>query len=615
MFKLLKKLLKQSEVKKFSQSLAQGKLGPSKTRALLPEEIQQLEAQGNQAQDWSKILVAQQFDASKVRFCTFGGEVILPHFFGSLRTPDGVSLQTGMEFCQVYDSIIGNSHLSQISTMNHMVISMGCVVRNVGSLVNIGTTHFGIGRQLSIGSETGGRTIASFPEMNHQIAWDILGTKDDLATQTQFQELIEEFKNDCLSHYGFLDESVIVQNTQAIRNSWIGAGAIIDGATKVRTSVILSSLEQPVIISDGAIVEKSAIQWGAHVTGNSIVSESILQEVSSIEEQAHIHYSFIGSNTVVCRGQVVSSLLGPFMGFRHQGLLISVLWPEGRGNAAQGINIGSNHTGRQPDQECFISKGTFFGLGSQVQFPFHMMESPWSLIAAGTKLLPQRLEFPFSLLLNQGSSAQIRPGWVYGENAFMLTRCEKKFTERNRSRRATFNTYVLEDETTRLVLKAVRRLQAVTTIRAQYTEKQIPGLGRCVLEEPDRQRAISWYLNYLERYALYKSLDAFEEKPKLLETNLPVVKEIFRGEIMREISKLVQFPAKTILILKQFRTQERHWKESILQSLAKDVDRGENIQEDYSYTHPSWEVKNSWIEEDYQAARLRCQRLIDQARD
>lgn len=48
MFKLLKKLLKQSEVKKFSQSLAQGKLGPSKTRALLSEEIKQLEAQGNQ---------------------------------------------------------------------------------------------------------------------------------------------------------------------------------------------------------------------------------------------------------------------------------------------------------------------------------------------------------------------------------------------------------------------------------------------------------------------------------------------------------------------------------------------------------------------------------------
>lgn len=615
MVKLLKKLLKQSEVRKFALNQTQGKHIPTKLRALTEDEIQQLTQLGNQAQDWSTVQVAQQFDASKVRFCTFGGQVILPEFFGSVRTPDGVSLQTGMEFCHVYDSIIENSHLSQISTMSHMIISQGCVVRNVGSLVNVGTTHFGIGRQLSIGSETGGRTIASFPEMNHELAWGILGSKDDDVLQTEFQELVEEFSSEVISKFGYLAESVIIQNTQAIRNSWIGAGAVIDGATKIRTSVILSSQEQNTIIADGAIVEKSAIQWGSHVSGNSIVSESILQEEVNIEEQAHIHYSFIGSNTVVCRGQVVSALLGPFMGFRHQGLLISVLWPEGRGNAAQGINIGSNHTGRQPDQECFIAKGCFFGLGSQVQFPFHMLESPWSLVAAGTQLLPQRIEFPFSLMLNRGGKTQIRPAWVYGENSFMLTRCEKKFTQRNRSRRHTFNTYVLEEDTTRLVLKAVRRLKEVKSIKSSYTERDIPGLGKCILEEPDRQRAIQWYLNYLERYALYRSLDVFEAQPKLLESNLPVVKEIFRGELMREISKLVTFPAKTILILKQFRTQERHWRESIISSLEKDEQRGESIQEDYTYTHPSWEIKNPWIEEDYQAARLRCQKLIDQARD
>lgn len=615
MSKVSKKLLKQSDVRRFTQQLIQGKYTPSKLRQLKAEEVEQLEAQGNQCDDWGILQVALQFDASKIRFCTFGGHVILPQFFGSLRTPDGLSLQTGMEFCHVYHSIIENSHLSQISTLSQMIISTGCVVRHVGSLVNVGTTSFGIGRQLSIGSETGGRTIASFPEMTHEIAWQILGNKDDLPLQTEFQSEIEAYSQEVNSKFGFLDESVIIQNTQTIRNSWIGSGALIEGANKILNSVILSTPEQSTIVSDGAIIESAALQWGAKVMGHSIVTESILQEEVSIEEQAHIHYSFIGSNTAICRGQVVSSLLGPFMGFRHQGLLISVLWPEGRGNAAQGINIGSNHTGRQPDQECFIARGCFFGLGSSVQFPLHMMDSPWTLIAANTHLLPQRIEFPFSLIMNRSDQTQIRPAWVYGQNAFMLTRCEKKFTERNKSRRHTFNTYVLEDKTTRLVLKAVRRLQGIKNIKSSYTERDIPGLGKCVLEEPDRQRAIQWYLNYLERYALYRALDVFEEKPKLLESSLPVVKELFRGEIMRDISKLVEFPGKTILILKRFRTGEKHWKESILSSLAKDDAKGETIQEDYSYTHPGWEVKNPWIENDYQAARVRCQRLIDQARE
>jgi hypothetical protein len=615
MVKLLKKLIKQSEVRKFVQNVSQDKHIPSKIRPLGDSEVDILKSQGNFSENWSLIQVSPQFDPTRVRNSTFGGVVILPAFFGTVCTPDGLSVSTGIDHCQIYDSVIENCHLSQVATINHMMISQGCVVRGVGSLSQVGLTHFGIGRQLSIGSETGGRTLASFPEMNHEIAWEILSNKDDQELQTSIQEIIEEFAAECACKLGFLDQNVIIQNTQAIRNSWIGAGALIDGATKIRTSVILSSLEQPTIISDGAVVEKSALQWGTKVSGQSIVSESIIQEASEIGEQAHIHYSYIASNSIVCRGQVVSSLLGPFTGFRHQGLLISVLWPEGRGNVAQGVNIGSNHTGRQPDQECFLAKGCFFGLGSQVQFPLHLLESPWALIAAGTRLRPQRIEFPFALLTNSGDKTMIRPGWIYGENAFMLTRCEKKFSERNHSRRHNFDTHVLEESTTRLVLKAVSRLQNIKVLKQSYSERDIPGLGGCLLNEIDRQNAITWYLNYLERYALYKSLEAFELKPQLLDTKMPVVKEIFRGEVMKEISKHVSFPAKTVLILKQFRTLEKHWKESIIASLDKDFDRGENIQEDYSYTHPTWDVKNFWIEEHFQAAKTRCQNLIDAARE
>ena len=46
-----------------------------------------------------------------------------------------------------------------------------------------------------------------------------------------------------------------------------------------------------------------------------------------------------------------TSLVGPFVAFHHQALLIAAYWPEGKGNIAYGANVGSNHTGKAPDQE------------------------------------------------------------------------------------------------------------------------------------------------------------------------------------------------------------------------------------------------------------------------
>jgi hypothetical protein len=40
----------------------------------------------------------------------------------------------------------------------------------------------------------------------------------------------------------------------------------------------------------------------------------------------------------------------PFVGFHHQALLIATIWPSGRGNVSHGASVGSNHTGKAPDQ-------------------------------------------------------------------------------------------------------------------------------------------------------------------------------------------------------------------------------------------------------------------------
>ena len=100
----------------------------------------------------------------------------------------------------------------------------------------------------------------------------------------------------------------------------------------------------------------------------------------------------------VSGGEVHGTLLGPNANSHHQSLLIGVLWPLGRGNVGYGSNVGSNHTGRIPDQETSVGEGTFWGLGCVIKFPVNLTCAPYSIVAAGVQLPPQRIMFPFSLI-------------------------------------------------------------------------------------------------------------------------------------------------------------------------------------------------------------------------
>ena len=70
-------------------------------------------------------------------------------------------------------------------------------------------------------------------------------------------------------------------------------------------------------------------------------------------------------------------------------LLLLAIWFEGKGNIGYGANIGSNHTGRLPDQESIPGEGVFFGLGCSIKYPCNLRNAPYSIIASGVVTLPE----------------------------------------------------------------------------------------------------------------------------------------------------------------------------------------------------------------------------------
>jgi len=256
----------------------------------------------------------------------------------------------------------------------------------------------------------------------------------------------------------------------------------------------------------------------------AILEDSVLCEHSGAERHGKITTSIIGPNSHVGEGEVTASLVGPFVGFHHQALLIAAYWPEGKGNVGYGANIGSNHTSRLPDQEIRPGEGNFFGLGTNIKFPSDFSQAPYSIIATGATTLPQKVLFPFSLINTpaarlEGMSPaynEIIPAWVLAKNMFMVKRNENKYIKRNKARRLKFDAEALRPEIVNMMVRARRALTKAGG-KEVYTDKDIPGLGKNYLLEGNRKLAIETYTFYIRYYAvkgLFRELEGLAAKAR-----------------------------------------------------------------------------------------------------
>ena len=248
---------------------------------------------------------------------------------------------------------------------------------------------------------------------------------------------------------------------------------------------------------------------------------------SHVERHGKLLDSILGPCSGVAEGEITASLVGPFVGFHHQSLLIACYWPSGRGNIGYGANVGSNHTGKAPDQEIWPGEGCFFGLATAIKFPSNFIKSPYTLIATGVTTLPQRVEMPFSLINTASESVvglspalnEIMPGWILSDNLYMILRGETKFLKRGRkikrlSKRTNSKNYdneALRPTTVEMMIDARQRLQEVVEGECKYydksggmvwTSKEIRGLGKNYMKEKTRVQAIRTYSDFILFYCV-----------------------------------------------------------------------------------------------------------------
>jgi hypothetical protein len=473
-----------------------------------------LENSGNRCSNWSTVYLCKHLNTAQlaqtlrcIHNCVFKGIIYIYCFGDDILTYNEIPMTSGL-----YNSILSGTCVIQRNSLIFYSLCHDCfigeyaVIMNCSQVIGKASCSYGNNNKINVGPENSGREIfIAIGRMFHEICLDALNPKASLKVPV------------CPTIIGDLTiilDYALLYKCDLVVGTFIGQ----------RCKAIMSTLEYCTLWFDeeqSSHVTRSSLtrcllDAGCSAVG-SFAEDTLLLDQASLGERARVISCVLGPDSSAAGGECLHSILGPFVGFHHQSLLIASIWPMGRGNLGYGAMIGANHTGRLNDQECLPGEGCFFGLGSSVKFPFNALDSPYSIIAPATVCLPQRIAFPFSLISSQAthiigapsSLCAIAPGWVLRYNPYFIDRSFSKFSQRKKARRHNTDYAILRPSTVDLMQYAKERLSIITG-KSFYLESDISGLGKCVLTEKDRLRAIDMYSFYSKRYALLGYLEVLE---------------------------------------------------------------------------------------------------------
>mmetsp|Transcript_26444 Transcript_26444/g.29665 ORF Transcript_26444/g.29665 Transcript_26444/m.29665 type:complete len:719 (+) Transcript_26444:128-2284(+) len=401
--------------------------------------------------------------------------------------------------CRVYrNSLISRTYIgSKTVVLNCGYISLSTKSQD-GSNSYDNMKCFGA-LNISVGAESGGGRALTLTAESTMI---------DVSKQLQSYDEMTITNDDTTSSLAVNVFSCgsIIRNTATIQNVYLYQSSSIEAACSVINATLLPDAR----ISNSSIVSNVLMQWQATISDNSKIQNVLMMEHSHCGPSSIVESTVMGPDTHASGGEIQASIVGPNTNAHHQSLMIGVLWPLGRGNVAYGANIGSNHTGRLPDQELTAGEGTFFGLSCIIKFPLDLTLAPYSMIGAGIRLSPQRITMPFSLIVESSNCPyqqhkqlnDIIPGWVIHHSPYTLIRNDKKYITRRKASRHAFYTGWRIFRPTTIERCRVARIILQSSITKSIPLQDISGIGECQLTDRARDVGMKAYEDIIHLYAL-----------------------------------------------------------------------------------------------------------------
>ncbi len=378
-------------------------------RKLNATEIKSLKSRGCTSADWSRVSVVDGFKCESVDNVEFSGDVCLGLLEGAFERPGGMVRRSHISHVTLHNVTVGNGvYIRHVANyIANYDIADGVYIENVDCIVcTLGST-FGIGTEVSVLNETGGREVPIYERLSAQTAYLIAMYRHEREMGEKLVAMIKAYAEQFRGQRGWVGVCAEITNCGTITDVNVGDYSRIKGATRLKDGTTVSSKADPVFIGRDVIAEGFVFASGSRVDDGAVVRHCFVGQATNLSHLFSAHDSLFFANCNCENGEAAAIFGGPYTVTMHKSsLLIAGIFSFL--NAGSGSNQSNHMYKLGPIHQGVVERGSKTTSDSYILWPARI--GAFSLVMGRHVNHPDTSRLPFSYLIENHSGSYLVPG-------------------------------------------------------------------------------------------------------------------------------------------------------------------------------------------------------------
>ena len=378
-------------------------------RQLREEEINVLEDNSCWAEDWTSVLVDEDFKPNYFHRVMFYGKIQLGAFEKNVEIANGFFKHSGINNSTLRNVTVGdNCLIENISNyINNYKIGDDCYISNVCTLETTEGATYGKGNLISVLNEVGEGNLMLFDNLNSQFAAFMVKHSGDKEMKNQLRHIITREVKEGLPDCGVIGDRVKIINTKEITNAILEDDCEVNGASRLSDCTLVTTNEANVYVGTGVIIENSIVSEGSRIVNSVKMQDCFVGEACQISNGFTASQSVFFANSYMSNGEACAAFCGPFTASHHKSsLLIGAQFSFY--NAGSATNF-SNHAYKMGPMHWGVwERGTKTASGAYLLLPATI--GTFSVCFGKLMHHPNTRKLPFSYLIAEGNTMYLVPG-------------------------------------------------------------------------------------------------------------------------------------------------------------------------------------------------------------
>lgn len=378
-------------------------------RPLKESEISRLIERGCTSDDWTLVEVTDSFNPERLTAVELSGNVRIGKLEGSFPLPGGLRRHAGISHATLHNVTVGdNVYINNIANyISNYDISDGVFIDNVDCIMCTLDSTFGLGTEVSVLNETGGREVPLYESLSAQSAYLIAMYRHRPIMIEKLRKMILNHAEKYRGQRGCIGRRATITNAGLLTNVMVGEYAHIEGATRLDNGYIAGSEADPVIVGRGVIADGFVFASGAKVEDGAVVHHCFVGQASSLSHLFSAHDSLFFANCACENGEAAAIFGGPYTVTMHKSsLLIAGMFSFL--NAGSGSNQSNHMYKLGPIHQGVVERGSKTTSDSYILWPAKI--GPFSLVMGRHVTHPDTSRLPFSYLIENHGASYLVPG-------------------------------------------------------------------------------------------------------------------------------------------------------------------------------------------------------------